>query len=84
LVSRGLDDFSPQGIGNTAWAFARQGQLAEDVVDRYDGATQIANVQGRLAVYTASFIDVGEGLLQRLFRNLAEADLRLHGTFRME
>jgi hypothetical protein len=78
-VGRGLEEFSPQGIGNTAWAFAKQSQLAEDVIRRYDGQTTTSHSTGRLAVYTASFIDIGEELLRNLFRSIAETDIKNHG-----
>ena len=78
-VGRGLDEFSPQGLGNMAWAFAKQSQLAEDVIRRYDGQTTMSHTTGRLAVYTASFIDIGEELLRNLFRGIAEADIQNHG-----
>jgi hypothetical protein len=73
-----LDEFSPQGLGNTAWAFARQAQLSADVSERLKGSSNLANSNGRLAVYTTSYIDVGELLLQRFFSAIAEADLRVH------
>jgi hypothetical protein len=78
---RGLDEFPPQGIGNTAWSFAKQAQLAEDVIRRYAGQTTSSHTTGRLAVYTASFIDIGEELLQSLFRGIADADIHNHGKY---
>jgi hypothetical protein len=77
---RGLKDFSPQGLGNAAYAYARQGQLACDVIQRYDGATKIFKATGRLAVYTAGFIDIGETLLKTLFCQVADANVQIHGT----
>jgi hypothetical protein len=76
---RGLDEFSPQGLGNTAWAFARQAQLADEVSNRFKGSSAISHSNGRLAVYTASYFDIGEVVLQRLFSAIAEADFRIHG-----
>jgi hypothetical protein len=75
-----LEDFSVQGLGNLAWAFARQAQLGAEVISRFDGKTTVPVVSGRLAHYITSFIDVGEGLLQKLFRGIAETDLQVHGT----
>lgn len=75
---RGLAEFSPQGIGNMAWAFARQAQLAEDVPNRIKGSA-ITYSNGRLAVYTASYFDVGEVIIQRLFAEVAKTDLLVHG-----
>ena len=75
---RGLDDFSPQGIGNMAWAFARQAQLASEVADRLGDSSNLAHLSGRLAVYTAAYYDIGEALIQRLFAAIADAGLRVH------
>lgn len=77
---RGLDEFSPQGLGNMAWAFARQAQLAAGVSERLKDESNLANSNGRLAVYTTSYIDVGETLIQRLFATIAETDLRVHNN----
>ncbi|KAL7555974.1 hypothetical protein ACA910_003238 [Epithemia clementina (nom. ined.)] len=76
--ARGLHDFSPQGIGNLAWAFARQAQMCEDAALRLKGSSVIANTNGRLAVYTTSYFDVGENLLQRLFLSIAETGINAH------
>lgn len=81
IIGRGLEGFSQQGIGNLAWAFARQAQLGDQVAVRNEGASLIGSVSGRLAHYTVSYIDVGEGLLHKLFYGIAEADLKVHGTF---
>jgi hypothetical protein len=32
---RGLDELSPQELANTAWAFSRQAQLADEVSNRF-------------------------------------------------
>lgn len=77
---RGVDGFSPQGLGNMAWAFARQAQLVGDVNERTGVAAKVATTVGKMAVYSTSFFDVGEILIQRLFNAIAEADLRLYGT----
>jgi hypothetical protein len=80
VTGRGLEDFSPQGLGNLAWAFARQAQLGAEVISRYKGKTTVPTSSGRLAHYTTSFLDVGEELLQKLFAAIAETDLKAHGT----
>jgi predicted amino acid-binding ACT domain protein len=64
-----------------AWAFARQAQLGAEVVARRDKDTVVQSVSGRLAHYTISFVDVGETLLQKLFYEIAEVDLKVHGTY---
>jgi hypothetical protein len=80
LVTRGMDDFSPQGLGNLAWAYARQAQLAGETSQRR--ATKLTQTSGRLAVYTSSNLDLGEELLQALFRCIAETDLRVHDNLK--
>lgn len=78
IVARGLDEFSPQGLGNMAWAFARQGQLAEGVSDRWN----LNSGNGRLLVYKTIYFDVGQRLLQKLFGAIAETNLRVHDELR--
>lgn len=77
--ARGLDAFSPQGLGNLAWAFARQAQLVEDAGSRIN--LTVPSKRGKLAVYTTINFDLGEHLSQRLFAAIADADLRVHGMF---
>ena len=76
-----MDDFSPQGLGNLAWAFARQAQLVEEVKDRVNVAARMASTSGRMAVYSTICFDVGELLIQRLFAAIADTDLRVHGMY---
>ena len=78
LNARGLGEFSPQGLGNMAWAFAKQAQAAEGVTDRHKSFCKMSLTTGRLAVKSASCFDIGEDLLHRLFRKIAEADLYFH------
>ena len=66
-----------------AWAYARQAQLVEDVNKRNDVSNNLLSKAGKMAVYATSFFDVGEGLVTRLFGDIAEADLDLHGKFGM-
>lgn len=77
-TGRGLEGFSQQGIGNLAWSFARQAQLGDQCVSRNEGSAMINMVSGRLAHYTVSYIDIGEGLLHKLFYGIAETDLKVH------
>ena len=79
IEGRGLDGFSQQGIGNLAWAYARQAQLGADVTWNRDADTITAKFSGRLAHYTVMYIDVGETLIQKLFYAIAEVDLSVHG-----
>mmetsp|Transcript_21470 Transcript_21470/g.48772 ORF Transcript_21470/g.48772 Transcript_21470/m.48772 type:complete len:769 (-) Transcript_21470:61-2367(-) len=61
-AGRGFHDFSTQGIGNTAWAYAKQAQL----VDAGSKST------GRLATYESSWVDIGGDLITRLFQKLGD------------
>ena len=74
---RGFYDFSPQGLGNLFWAFAKQAQLVTQVSERSEVA--VVSKNGRMAVYATSFLDIGEILLQRLFSAAAESALTMQG-----
>lgn len=75
--------FNAQGLGNTAWAYAKQGQLGEETIRRCSKSNvKMSHMTGRLAVYTTIFLDIGEQTLRNLFRGIADADLRAHGTWR--
>jgi hypothetical protein len=63
-------------------AYARQAQLVEESSDRLNGQSTLSHCTGRLAVYTTSNIDIGEGILHRLFNSIAETDLRIHNMLR--
>lgn len=67
---RGLDSFSPQGLGNLAWSYAKQAQLSAAASDSTIGTT------GRLAIYETICLDVGETLIQRLFTEIAKTCIR--------
>ena len=74
-------DFNQQCLGNTAWAFARQAQLAEEVGKRHkSSSSMIFNAGGRLAVKNAAATDLGVGLLEKLFHDIVETDLRVHNN----
>lgn len=77
---RGMAEFSSQGLGNLAWAFARQAQLGDEVAQRFNKSGKSSrlansNLNGRLAVYTSSYFDYGEVLMQRLFQAIGDAGL---------
>jgi hypothetical protein len=72
--ARGLDEFSPQGLANMAWAFARQAHLAESASERL-------NIAGVHKCNTIC-VDIGEALLQRLFGAIAETSLCMHDNLR--
>lgn len=64
--TRGLSSFSPQGLGNLAWSYAKQAQLVQG------GSESLISSTGRLAVYETISLDVGEDLIRRLFTRIAE------------
>ena len=70
---RGFNGFSTQGLGNLAWSYAKQAQLAEG------GSESLLGSTGRLAVYETSSLDIGESLIRRLFSRIAEAALDTPG-----
>lgn len=66
---RGMQDFSPQGMGNLLWSYAKQAQLSE-------GANP--DINGRLAIYCRISVDVGEMLIKRLTNCAADTSLQHH------
>lgn len=68
----GMDSFSSQEIANLCWAYAKQGQLASENSE---------TLNGRMAVYCATAVDVGETLLKRFINCAAETDLANYGDF---
>jgi len=80
ITGVGLDHFSKQGMGNLAWAYARQAQLGDEIMKKYTHKARTHWSSGRLSFYTSAFLDVGEGLLQKLFYAIAETSLKKFGT----
>ena len=76
---RGLRGFSPQGIGNLAWSYAKQAQIAFSSSDGTKGLN--IGSSGRQAVYETSCLDVGEVLINRLFSGIADSALNDNGMF---
>lgn len=74
---RGFSTFSPQGIGNTIWAFARQAQITNDVVQRYGLGRVNIGTTGRLAMYETSCLDIGEQLIKEVFVKAADAAINI-------
>jgi len=74
---RGFSTFSPQGIGNTVWSFARQAQISNEVVQSFGLDNVNIGTTGRLAMYETSCLDVGEGLIKTLFVKAAQAAMRM-------
>jgi hypothetical protein len=75
-AGRGLQGFSPQGLGNLAWSFAKQAQLSSSVPD---GGRLHVGASGRQAVYETSCLDVGEKLSLRLYTQICEEAIQGEG-----
>ena len=73
MNGRGVDDFNSQGIANLAYSFARHTQLGVEIMEKYQEQCLIPATGGRLAAYTTSYLDVGEGLLRKLYSAIAES-----------
>ena len=50
-------------------------------MDKYRYGCRIPFTGGKLAYYTVIYLDVGEGLLRKLFAEIARADIEVHGKF---
>ncbi|KAL3916532.1 MAG: hypothetical protein SGILL_005134 [Bacillariaceae sp.] len=72
---RGLEPFDGQGISNVAYVFARHAQLGAEVLQKYGKRCRLPVTGGRLACYTVSYLDIGEGLLRKLYAEIARVDL---------
>lgn len=70
---KGLDTFTPQGVGNLLWSYGKQALLASETVNRVDGISSVST--GRLFIFSTVCMDVGETLIKRLFNCGAEVDL---------
>lgn len=81
MTGRGMNEFNTQGIANLAYSFARHAQLGGETMDKYRNACSIPATGGKLAMYTIAYLDVGEGLLRKLFAEIARADVELHSKF---
>lgn len=80
-TGRGLCDFNSQGLANLAYSFGRQAQLGGETLEKYKKGCRIALTGGRLAHFVVIYLDIGEGLLRKLFVEIAEANLKVHGKF---
>ena len=74
---RGFFTFSPQGIGNTVWSFARQAQITNDVVRSFGLDKVNIGTTGRLAMYETSCLDIGEDLIKTVFLKAADAAMNM-------
>mmetsp|Transcript_60797 Transcript_60797/g.69899 ORF Transcript_60797/g.69899 Transcript_60797/m.69899 type:complete len:686 (+) Transcript_60797:953-3010(+) len=77
-TGRGLCDFNSQGLANLAYSFGRQAQLGGETLEKYKKGCRIALTGGRLAHFVVIYLDIGEGLLRKLFVEIAEANLKVH------
>lgn len=80
IGGRGMTSFNTQGTANIAYAFAKHSQLGSEVLDLYGKQCRLPAAGGRLGCYMVAFLDVGEGLLRKLFAEIVRVDLELHGT----
>lgn len=79
ITGRGVDEFNSQGLANLAYSYARHSQLGGDTMSKYERRCRIPFTGGKLAYYTISYLDVGEGLLRKLFAEIARAGIENHG-----
>ncbi|KAG7348153.1 FAST kinase-like protein, subdomain 1 [Nitzschia inconspicua] len=78
-TGRGLDEFDVQAIANLAYVYARHCQLGAEVLQTYHEKCPIPQTGGRLACYTVSFLDIGEGLLRKLYSRIANNQIANQG-----
>ncbi len=79
MTGRGMSEFNTQGIANLAYSFARHTQLGGETMMKYRHSCSLPFTGGKLAHYTIVYLDVGEGLLRKLFTEIARADVEVHG-----
>lgn len=75
---RGLQGFSPQGLTNLAWSFAKQAQLSSTVKNN----RLLSGKSGKQAIYQTSCLDIGEEQISRLYMRIAEE--AVHGAGGLE
>ena len=74
--SRGYSGCSTQVFGIIAWSFAKQAQLAKEIVESSTTQTPLGTTTGRQATYDASCVDVGGELIDQLFSSIATHSLQ--------
>ncbi|KAL3914058.1 MAG: hypothetical protein SGARI_000327 [Bacillariaceae sp.] len=74
-TGRGLAPFDGQGVSNIAYVYAKHAQLGADVLQKYGKKARLPMTGGRLACYTVSYLDISEGLLRKLYAEIARVDL---------
>jgi len=78
MTGRGLSEFNTQGIANLAYSFARHAQLGGETMEKFGRGCRIPMAGGRLACQFVSFSDIGEGLIRKLFVEIARASMEVH------
>ena len=81
VTGRGLNEFNTQGIANLAYSFARHSQLGGETMEKFKKGCRIPMAGGRLACQFVAYSDVGEGLIRKLFVEIARAGMEVHGRF---
>jgi hypothetical protein len=81
MTGRGMSEFNTQGIANLAYSFARHAQVGGETMDKYKYSCRLPFTGGKLACYTIAYFDFGEGLLRKLFTEIARADMEVHSKF---
>jgi hypothetical protein len=76
-IGRALESLDSQCLANFAYVYARHSQLGASILQKYPGKCCIPPSDGRLACFTMAFLDVGEGLLRKLYSRLAKAQLQM-------
>jgi hypothetical protein len=80
MSGRGLHNFNSQGLANLAYSYARQAQLGLETMKKHGNSCLIPYTGGRLGLMTTSFLDVGEGLVRKLFTEVARVNIQQCGT----
>ena len=81
MTGRGMSEFNTQGLANIAYSYARHAQLGEETMDKYKYNCGLPYTAGKLACYAIAYLDVGEGLLRKLYVEIARANIVVHGTY---
>jgi hypothetical protein len=79
MGGRGLNAFNGQSISNLAYAYAKHSQIGSEVLELFGQVCRLPAAAGRLGCLTVSLLDVGEGLLRKLFMEIVKVDLETHG-----
>ena len=75
VSGRGFGQFDGQGISNVAYVYAKHSQLGAESLQKYGRKCRLPLTGGRLACYTISYLDISEGLLRKIYAEIARVDL---------